>query len=544
MTVHRALAASTAIIALWAATAGVCHAAGPPRRFALVLGNNVGEPPAEDLRYAEDDAKKVAAVLVELGGYRTSDVRVLTGRYADDARAALDRIEGQVAAATGRGHHVTLLVYYSGHARAGQLWMNGTRLPLVELRRRLSRASAKVRIGIVDACEAGALTRLKGRTKGGRRGPSFLFEPDDRTPARGLILISSSADDESSQESDELGGSFFTHYLTSGLRGDADESGEGRITLGEVYGYAYHRTVATTAGTRSGPQHPTYRFDLEGQADVVLTDVSQGRSGLVFGAPLSGRYLLFDRDRAQVAAEIDKTDGESRRLALPAGRYVIKKRMADHLLTDTFDLADGRFHWVDETRMQRVAFEDDPIKGLQMAQRRPPRGVTVGVRAVGVYQGFFDRQTREDLFPALPMFGLAVEVDSIFGANVSLEVLGGARTGAPFRLDGLELRQDFWQLETAIGATWGMRLGEFSLHAGPRIAGQYMQRRFASDSVLSGTVQDHFGFSPAVLTAARWHPFDVLTVELTGRLGVLLFGVDDNRALPYGEAGLSVGVTP
>ena len=525
---------------LVALTAWTAIAFGAPRRFALVMGNNVGEPPVAPLRYAEDDARKVAAVLRQLGGYRDQDVLVLTGRTAEAARQAFAKLEGRVAAAVRRGQHATLLVYYSGHAKNGDLWMAGSRLALTELRQRLSQAGADVRIGIVDACEAGALTRLKG----GRRGPSFLFEPDDRKPAQGLILISSSADDEASQESDELGGSFFTHYLTSGLRGDADESGEGRVTLGEVYAYAYHRTVAVTAGTRSGPQHPTYRFDLEGQADVVLTDVSQGRSGVVFAAPLFGRYLLFDRDRALVAAEIDKADGETRRLALPVGRYVIKKRLADHLLTDEFELPDGQFHWVDEGRMKRVAFEDDPVKGLQLAAQWSERPLSIDVHAVALYQGYLTSNARADLFPALPMFGVAIEIGPLLRTQVSLEVVAGHRNSAPFRLDGRDLRQDFWQLQTAIGAAWGGRLGDFALYGGARLVGQYAQRRFPGDPVLAGTVQDHFGFSPALQVSARWLPNRYLSVGLTGRMGLLLFGVDDNQTLPYAEGGLMVGVTP
>ena len=516
------------------------EASGAPRRFALVLGNNVGEPPAENLRYAEDDARKVAAVLVELGGYRRTDVTVLTGATADVARGALTNVEADVATAKRGGHHATLLIYYSGHARGGDLWMGGSRLALAEVRRRLARSAADVRIGIVDACEAGALTRLKG----GRRGPSFLFEPDDRAPAQGLILISSSSANEASQESDELGGSFFTHYLTSGLRGDADESGEGRVTLGEVYAYAYHRTVAVTAGTRSGPQHPTYRFDLKGQADVILTDVSQGRSGLVFGASLVGRYLLFDRDRARVAAEIEKTNGQVRRLAVPAGRYVLKKRLSDHLLTDEFRLADGNFHWVDDGRMRRVAFEDDPVKGHQRVVRWSERPTEIDLRALVLVQGFLNSSTRDELFPTLPLFGMAIEVGPVLGAQLIVEVLGGRQDNATLMLDGLRVQQDYWQLEAAVGAAWGVRIGDFAFYGGPRIAGQYVQRSFPGDDVLGQTVQDHFGVSPAVGLAVRWFPWRSVSVGLTSRFGVLLFGVDNNRALPYLEGGLSIGVTP
>ncbi len=513
---------------------------GGSRRFALLIGNNVGEPPAENLRYAEDDARKVAAVLIELGGYRPDDIFVLTGRTTDDVRRALSELEARLRQAKREQHHATLFVYYSGHARSGELWLTGTRLPLRELRQRLNRSAADVRIGVVDACEAGALTRLKG----GRRGPSFLFEPDDRAPARGLILISSSSADEASQESDELGGSFFTHYLTSGLRGDADDSGEGRVTLGEVYAYAYHRTVEITAGTRSGPQHPTYRFDLEGQADVVLTDVSQGRSGLVFPAPLAGRYMLFDTRRARVAAEIEKEVGQSRRLALPAGRYVIKKRQSDHLLTATFELADGAFHWIDESTMRKVAFEDDPIKGLRRAARWHDRPFEVDLRAVVVAQGFLTSSARDELFPALPLFGIGIEVGPVLGAQVGAEVLWGQRNGAPFQLDDVTLRQDFWQLESAVQVTWGARFRQFSFHAGPRLAGQYMQRRFPVDSALRGTVQDHFGLSPAVVTSARWYPWENVSLGVTGRFGVLLFSVDNNQALPFAEGGVSIGVIP
>ena len=55
------------------------------------------------------------------------------------------------------------------------------------------------------------------------------------------------------------------------MRGDADRDHDGRVTLDEAYAYAYGRTVAATAATRAGAQHPTYAFDLKGAGDVVLT---------------------------------------------------------------------------------------------------------------------------------------------------------------------------------------------------------------------------------------------------------------------------------
>jgi uncharacterized caspase-like protein len=48
-----------------------------------------------------------------------------------------------------------------------------------------------------------------------------------------LILIRSASDGEAAQESKELGGGSFTHYLLTGLRGAADF--DHRISLDEAY---------------------------------------------------------------------------------------------------------------------------------------------------------------------------------------------------------------------------------------------------------------------------------------------------------------------
>ena len=86
------------------------------------------------------------------------------------------------------------------------------------------------------------------RSKGVRAAPAFDVQQAQAASTRphGLVLIASSSADEESQESDEIGASFFTHYLASGLLGDADASGDGKVTLSEAYAYAYARTVGET----------------------------------------------------------------------------------------------------------------------------------------------------------------------------------------------------------------------------------------------------------------------------------------------------------
>lgn len=71
---------------------------------------------------------------------------------------------------------------------------------------------------------------------------------------------SPSSADEAAQESDRIGGSFFTHALVSGMRGAADASGDGKITLTEAYRFAFEETLQRTAQTQFGSQHPAYEI--------------------------------------------------------------------------------------------------------------------------------------------------------------------------------------------------------------------------------------------------------------------------------------------
>ena len=128
---------------------------------------------------------------------------------------------------------------------------------------------------------------------------------------RGHAFLTSSSADEVAQESEGLGGSFFTHYLTSGMRGAADVSGDGKITLNEAYQFAFHETLGGTADTRGGAQHPAYDIQLSGTGDVVMTDVRQTSAGLVLSEDLQGRCFVRNADD-QLVVELQKPRGPQR----------------------------------------------------------------------------------------------------------------------------------------------------------------------------------------------------------------------------------------
>ncbi|MDY0063054.1 MAG: caspase family protein [Myxococcota bacterium] len=93
-------------------------AAAAPLRLALLVSHPEGGPPTVRLRYPEQDARKLAAALQELGGFAPAEVVLLRSPGAGEVLAALDGIERRLARAAAAGEPALFLFFYSGHAAA------------------------------------------------------------------------------------------------------------------------------------------------------------------------------------------------------------------------------------------------------------------------------------------------------------------------------------------------------------------------------------------------------------------------------------------
>ena len=351
---RRALAARLlAVLSLLAVALVARPAAADVERYALLVGNDRGDAQDGPLKYAGADAERMRDVLTQMGGFAPADVVVVRDDSADRVRSALIALNDRIRSATARpGVQAMLLVYYSGHADADALHLGASRLDLRELEQLVRGSSAQFRLLLVDACRSGALTR----TKGGRSAPPFSVRVGERLDGQGVVFLTSSSANEDSQESDELRGSFFTHFFVSGLLGAADADGDGRVDLDEAYHYAYESTLRATSRTFAGTQHPTFRFELGGQGKVPLTEPAAGstRSALVF--PGDGAYLVFrDSPNGAVVGEVTAT-AAARRLAVKPGRYFVRMRAADHLLEGNVDVAEGESHEVASGALHRVEY--------------------------------------------------------------------------------------------------------------------------------------------------------------------------------------------
>jgi hypothetical protein len=280
------------------------------------MGANGGGDNLQKLRYATSDAKSFANLLMELGGVNDSDLVLLLEPGVSAFRGAADRVSSLASMANAAGQRCEIIFYYSGHSDDEGLLLGKEKLGYSDLRASIERVPAAVRVAILDSCSSGSLTRAKG----GAVRPAFLF--DASTDMEGHAYITSSSEAEAAQESDKLGGSFFTHYLVSALRGAADVNGEGRVTLNEAYAYAFRETLASTENTQYGPQHPAYEINLTGSGDLVFTDLRSSRSGLSLDEALAGSIYVRD-SKGKLAVELDKASGDRIDIGLPAGKYTI-----------------------------------------------------------------------------------------------------------------------------------------------------------------------------------------------------------------------------
>jgi hypothetical protein len=303
--------------------AGPCLGAGaeassgaPTRRFALVIGENKGGDGNVRLRYATSDARSFAELLTELGGVRPEDLVLLLDQSLASFKEATERLRSQSAQAGAAGQRCELVLYYSGHSDEEGLLFDKEKLPYAELRADIERVPAAVRVAILDSCSSGALTRAKG----GSARPAFLF--DASSDMEGHAYITSSSAAEAAQESDRIGGSFFTHHLVSALRGAADLRGQGKVTLNEAYAYAFRETLASTENTQYGPQHPAYEISLTGSGDLVFTDLRSSRAGILLSDELSGSIYVRDA-KGNLAVELAKEAGNRMEVGLPQGKYAV-----------------------------------------------------------------------------------------------------------------------------------------------------------------------------------------------------------------------------
>ena len=418
----------------------------PLRRVALLISSADGGDGRATLRYAQSDTSAVRNVLIELAGLSENDVISVHEPTTEELATKLSEITQILRVASSQRRE--FLIYYSGHSDEYGLLLQGKHFAYKDLRKAIKEAPANVRIAILDSCSSGAIARAKG---GRKRRPVFT---DEKSEVKGLAFLTSSSEDEAAQESDRIGGSYFTHFLVSGLRGAADNNNDGRVTLDEAYQFAFKETLANTVSTLAGPQHPAYDIQLTGRGELVLTQVKDHTSNLVLEKDFSGRLFLYD-GAGNLAIELTKPQNQQLKLALSPSKYRAILQANQVNMEAQVSLSKGSTSSLKLGDFLPISVESTTIRGKA---KKPP----VKYKNQILHFGFIDQPRKKQATDPHYMSHLSLalvhgEIDAVAGVASSLV---SHRINGP--LDGIQQTLVYSEAKKATGIQ--LSLGINKLH--------------------------------------------------------------------------------
>lgn len=242
-------------------------------KYALVIANtDYNDPALAQLTAPGRDAEDFARVLrdKEIGAF--DDVQVLLNQPQSTANEAIDELFAQ------KKPDDLLLLYFSGHGvrdEIGALYLavkntNHARLRSTAIksdfiREAMDQSRSKRIVLILDCCNSGAFAQGTKAMTGGSVGTASAFEGT----GYGRIILTASDCTQFAWEGDKIIGgetqnSLFTHFLVKGLEGEADHDYDGRITVDELFDYAYEQIVTRTPKQRPG------KWSYKQQGEIVL----------------------------------------------------------------------------------------------------------------------------------------------------------------------------------------------------------------------------------------------------------------------------------
>ena len=263
------LSAGTAVPTPAAAANNAARMGNPStqRVYALLVGISDYGGRANDLAYTAEDARKMSETLSRAGVLAQGSV-VLT-----DAEATYDRVRSEfqrIAAAAGPDD--VFLFFYSGHGTQTREDAANTAEPdrrdeAIVLRDRsvtdneMSQWFGAVRsrkaIIALDACFSGGFAR-------------------DVVNRPGVMGFFSSEEDLTSAVAGKFqAGGYLSHFLRSGLSGEADSDRNGNVTAGELSTYVHHQFNTQAAGVEAQTmeRQRNYQFPVIDRGGVKIDDV-------------------------------------------------------------------------------------------------------------------------------------------------------------------------------------------------------------------------------------------------------------------------------
>lgn len=325
-------------------------------RYAIYIGSNYGGKGREQLLYAGSDAQNFQKTMAEIGGVPEKNSWLLIDPSKETVEEAIESVSATIEKRNNLAKRSEFLFYYSGHSTEDELLLGEDMFDYSSLKKAITEVPSDIHVVILDSCYSGNFIR----TKGGQKKKPFLM--DDSSVVKGHAYLSSSSEKESSQESDEIESSYFTNAMITGLRGAADTSGDNKVSLTELYSYAFNDTLSKTEESVAGPQHPNYNITLVGSGDLILSDISSAESSVIIAKEAEGRFIIRDA-RGKLISEINKSKGIPITMALSAGTYTVVVITETSTKQGTFILNVNDTFLIEESGMQKIARKETTQRG-------------------------------------------------------------------------------------------------------------------------------------------------------------------------------------
>ena len=239
-------------------------------KYALIIANTEYiDPGLAQLTAPGKDAEDFARVLKDQNLCAFDDVKVLFNQLSSSVVEAIDEFFDQ------RKPDDLLVVYFSGHGvrdEFGSLFLavrntirsrlRSTAIRTDYIRESMDQSRSKRQVLILDCCNSGAFPQGTKAETGGVMGLTRAFQGYGR-----FVLTASDATQfawEGNQVIGETDNSLFTHFLVKGMEGEADRDGDGKITVDELYDYAFDQVSRVT------PKQTPTKSAAKVEGEIVL----------------------------------------------------------------------------------------------------------------------------------------------------------------------------------------------------------------------------------------------------------------------------------
>ena len=348
------------------------------RTWALLIGVERYHR-ANPLRFTLSDVRELAKTLRIRGGVQPEQMLELV----DDApnprfqplRASLMAELPEFLAKPGPEDR--LIVYFSGHGfrdAQGRLFLApldcdpanpaATGIAVEWLREQLAACRAGFKLLVLDACHAGS---EKGEDDRPGVAAKDLGEPF--RDLAGVVTLASSTADQKSQLWEDKQQSLFSYWLNQGLKGHADDDGNGAIDIDELNKYVYRCVTRTAKARFPRPQTPVriVRSGTPGVPEVVRLRPQGLRQVLNDMAEQLANELEERRLGKVGVLEFTSIAGLDELLGANFG--LLGRWCAEELERRLIDQGEGKFSVIDRRRLQTaLAGQKFEVKDLGSAE--------------------------------------------------------------------------------------------------------------------------------------------------------------------------------